>query len=106
MPSMMALDFAMRDWAPLHGPNSTHNPLNDPVGYESDLMKKVLKYFLSRTMGDDNIYLVCSHVKDAQEQCNIVSNKNDPQWKKDHRSTQICPRPDTDPTLLCSAARW
>jgi hypothetical protein len=106
MPSMMAIDFAMRDWPPLHGPNSTHHPLKDPSGYEDNMMSRVLRYLLSRTAGDDNIYLYCMHVSDAQEQCNIVPKKNDPQWYKDYRSTQICPKPDTDPTLLCAAARW
>lgn len=103
---MMAIDFAMRQWAPLHGPNFTHPPLKDPAGYEYNVMSKSLRYLLSRTAGDDNIYLYCLHVEDAQEQCNIVPKKNDPQWYKDYRSTQICPRPETDPTLLCAAARW
>jgi len=106
MPSMMAIDFAMRDWAPLHGPDSMHSPLKDPARYERDMTSKVLRYFLSRIMGDDNIYLYCMHVSNAKEQCNTVLKKNDHQWYKDYRNTQICPRPDTDPTLICSAARW
>ncbi len=107
MPSMMAIEFATRDWAPLHGPNSTDNPLKDPARYETDIMSGVLKYILSRTAADDNIYLYCLHVHDAQKQCNnSVPKKKDPQWYKNYRSTQICPRPETDPTLLCAAARW
>ncbi|KAE8445376.1 hypothetical protein EG329_013498 [Mollisiaceae sp. DMI_Dod_QoI] len=106
MPSMMSIDFAMQDWPPLHGPDSKHNPLTDVAGYEEHVMSQSLRHLLSRTMSDDNTYLYCMHIPDAQAQCNIVPKENDPDWWKDYRATQICPRPVEDPTLLCSAARW
>lgn len=105
MPSMRAISFALREWYPLYGPESAKNPFHDAAEYESKIKERALKYIVGKAMSDDNTYLACMHVKDAQEQCKMDPAEQKSEHLRKYRKTQICPKPD-DPELICQAARW
>ena len=105
MPSMRAIYFGERQWPPLYGPHSKNNSLAHSVKFEQAVKVRLLKYCLGHVMSEDDTYLACMHVDDAQKQCSMDPTKQPKPWLTKYRKTMICPKPE-DPKLLCQAARW
>jgi hypothetical protein len=106
IPSMRAIYFAQREWPPLYGERSEQNPLTHTADLKDKVRERILKFFLGRTMSEDNVYLVCMHVHDAQKQCEMDPAKQSHSFLQTYRKTMVCPKKPEDPTLICQATRW
>jgi len=104
-PSVRALYFNSRHWAPLYGPGSTRSRLANSAEFGTRVKMRMLKYFLGRVMSEDDSYIACMHRDDAQEQCSMNATEQPQPYLQKYRKTMFCPKPEM-PTLLCQAARW
>jgi hypothetical protein len=65
--------------------------------FSRDFEVAVVKELASSTLAAGYNYMKCSHRTDAAEKCGKTG---------DYYESLICPRPNTDPTLVCQVSRW
>ncbi|KAE9379765.1 hypothetical protein N431DRAFT_398235 [Stipitochalara longipes BDJ] len=96
-PSMVARWMLARNWVGKDQKGSIEYDLHNIEDFHKKFELGYVKDLASSVLASGYNYLKCSHREDAVEKC----------AKGGLEYQQIfCPEPETDPTLVCQAARW